>query len=539
MSRASGAFLVVAALGYGLDMALVSLAGWPGSSSAFSTGLLSSDPYSAFIQTKSASFCLAFFAWFVLSMTGGPRFHALLCAPFTCWFFSGLFMVGGLLGLLAPSGGAGDVALQVLCGLLMGVGLSGNFALWVSLFSSRETPLDARGIIGGTLVGGLLYFMLAWLPSLAVCLVSVVCIAPGTSLALFWCNFRLRPTRRGASPSPSSAPSPEASPGQEEDPQAGEVVSFYGGAVAFPRDPGQRRAHLAKGVLSLLAPCLTIGLIGAAMQLTRLLSVGLGTTELMMGNVNGLALVASPLVLLALFEHSNYHVDMGAFQRICAPLIAVVALGLPLFGAWFGYALAFVLYTVFSCASMMGILACSQVARHYRIPPIAIYALVFGIIYTMRYLPSLAIGVLGPALGGREALPFVAPGLEERLWCALLCVALMFGAYVFSDRFRRRQEAADVYSWESEIQPHYQHLVQATETAVRQFGEGAGLTSREAEILALLFKGHSVPVIAADLGVTQNTVRFHCKNLYEKLGVHSKQELIALVERRMDARQDA
>ena len=512
--RAGGAFLVPAIIGYSLDMALVSLAGWPGSSSAFSTGLLSSDPYSAFIQTKSAAFCLAFFVWFALSMHGGERFHALLFSRPTCWVFSALFMAGGLLGLLPLEGAGAAAPVQIACGLLMGVGLSGNFTLWVSLFSSRETPLDARGIIGGTLLGGLLYFMLAWLPNLAICLVSILVVAPGTSLALAWCNFRLRPTCR------------------THDDAQGEL-SFYGGAVSFPLARPERRAHLKKGVLALLAPCLTIGLIGAAMQLTRLLSVGLGSSELLVGNVNSLALIASPLILLALFEHSNYHVDMGAFQRICAPLIAVIALGVPLLGAWYGYALAFVLYAIFSCASMMGILACNQVARHYRIPPIAVYALVFGIIYTMRYLPSLISGVLGALTGKPGAAALLTPGPEEQLWCALLCVALMFVAYVFSDRYRRAQEAADVYSWESEATPHYRQIVQTTEDVVRHLGEQAGLTSREVEVLVPLFRGRTVPLIAEELGVTQNTVRFHCKNLYEKLGVHSKQELIALVESRM------
>ena len=512
--KASGAFLVPAIVGYSLDIALVSLAGWPGSSSAFSTGLLSSDPYSAFIQTKSASFCLAFFLWFALSMRGGDRFHALLCARPTCWAFSALFMAGGLLGLLPLEDSGASTLVQALCGLLMGAGLSGNFTLWVSLFSSRETPLDARGIIGGTLLGGLLYFVLAWLPNLAICLVSILVIAPGTSLALAWCNFRLHPTCHACDGEPGEA-------------------SFYGGAVTFPQDHAARRKHLKKGILSLLAPCLTIGLIGAAMQLTRLLSVGLGSSELIVGNVNSLALIASPLILLALFERSNYHVDMGAFQRVCAPLIAVVALGLPILGSWYGYVLAFVLYTIFSCASMMGILACNQVARHYRIPPIAMYALAFGIIYTMRYLPSLVSSALGMLAGRPGTGLLVTSGLEEQLWCALLCVALMFVAYVFSDRYRRAQEAADVYSWESEIEPRYRQIVQTTEDVVRRFGESVGLTSREVEVLVPLFKGRTVPLIAEELGVTQNTVRFHCKNVYEKLGVHSKQELIALVESHM------
>ncbi len=36
--------------------------------------------------------------------------------------------------------------------------------------------------------------------------------------------------------------------------------------------------------------------------------------------------------------------------------------------------------------------------------------------------------------------------------------------------------------------------------------------------------------MAEQLGVSQNTVRFHCKNIYEKCGVHSKQELLPMLE---------
>lgn len=56
------------------------------------------------------------------------------------------------------------------------------------------------------------------------------------------------------------------------------------------------------------------------------------------------------------------------------------------------------------------------------------------------------------------------------------------------------------------------------------------LIDRERETFAFLAKGRSVPVIAEQLGVSQNTVRFHCKNIYEKCGVHFKQELLSLME---------
>ncbi|CVH79623.1 transcriptional regulator FimZ [Coriobacteriaceae bacterium CHKCI002] len=58
-----------------------------------------------------------------------------------------------------------------------------------------------------------------------------------------------------------------------------------------------------------------------------------------------------------------------------------------------------------------------------------------------------------------------------------------------------------------------------------------GLTPRETEVFELLAQGRTVGVICEKLVVSLNTARFHTKNIYAKLGVHSQQELIDLVER--------
>lgn len=52
------------------------------------------------------------------------------------------------------------------------------------------------------------------------------------------------------------------------------------------------------------------------------------------------------------------------------------------------------------------------------------------------------------------------------------------------------------------------------------------LTPREHEILASLAKGHSYKEIAADCGISGDTVRKHMKNIYQKLHVHSRTEAI-------------
>ncbi|MEX0609554.1 MAG: response regulator transcription factor [Balneolaceae bacterium] len=53
------------------------------------------------------------------------------------------------------------------------------------------------------------------------------------------------------------------------------------------------------------------------------------------------------------------------------------------------------------------------------------------------------------------------------------------------------------------------------------------LTEREKEILQKLCGGHSYKMIAADLNVDINTVKFHIKNIYNKLQVNSKGEAIS------------
>ncbi|WP_275531811.1 helix-turn-helix domain-containing protein [Gordonibacter sp. An230] len=61
-------------------------------------------------------------------------------------------------------------------------------------------------------------------------------------------------------------------------------------------------------------------------------------------------------------------------------------------------------------------------------------------------------------------------------------------------------------------------------------GSTYDLTAREREVLAGLSRGLSVTEIADDLDISENTVKTHVKRIYGKLGVHSKQEVIDLVQ---------
>ena len=66
---------------------------------------------------------------------------------------------------------------------------------------------------------------------------------------------------------------------------------------------------------------------------------------------------------------------------------------------------------------------------------------------------------------------------------------------------------------------------------IRRLASRYFLTEREADILALLFSGRSVPYISEQLTVSPNTVKTHVRHIYAKLDVHNRQELLDLFER--------
>lgn len=69
------------------------------------------------------------------------------------------------------------------------------------------------------------------------------------------------------------------------------------------------------------------------------------------------------------------------------------------------------------------------------------------------------------------------------------------------------------------------------ETRIAVLAAEHRLTPRETEVFALLSRGRSIPYIRDELIISRETAATHAKHIYAKLGVHSRQELIDLVQR--------
>lgn len=78
------------------------------------------------------------------------------------------------------------------------------------------------------------------------------------------------------------------------------------------------------------------------------------------------------------------------------------------------------------------------------------------------------------------------------------------------------------------------HAHPSFDEACADVAREAGLSEREAEIMALIAHGNSQRHISEVLYLALGTVQWYAKAIYRKLGIHSKQELINLVTDRVE-----
>ena len=64
----------------------------------------------------------------------------------------------------------------------------------------------------------------------------------------------------------------------------------------------------------------------------------------------------------------------------------------------------------------------------------------------------------------------------------------------------------------------------------RVVGEQCNLSERQFEVLMLVAQGRNAKYIEQALSISLSTAQTHIRNIYRKTGVHSRQELLDLIE---------
>lgn len=131
------------------------------------------------------------------------------------------------------------------------------------------------------------------------------------------------------------------------------------------------------------------------------------------------------------------------------------------------------------------------------------------------------LGVLAGNLVGMTAAPLVENGslnvfvLVLALMCALsfsLTLLPQRGRVVGAQKKAPSNDNADI------------------DAVCKRLAVECRLSAREEEVLGYLARGRSQPYIREELLLSKNTVATHVKHIYQKLNVHSRQELLDLVQ---------
>ena len=67
---------------------------------------------------------------------------------------------------------------------------------------------------------------------------------------------------------------------------------------------------------------------------------------------------------------------------------------------------------------------------------------------------------------------------------------------------------------------------EAFQELVTEYPELASLSSRELEIFEQLLTDKTLQMIAKELFISHSAVHFHCKNIYKKLNITSRRQLL-------------
>ena len=126
--------------------------------------------------------------------------------------------------------------------------------------------------------------------------------------------------------------------------------------------------------------------------------------------------------------------------------------------------------------------------------------------------------------------------VEDRAERACLDRSAQEGALDSSEEARENAQSACIGHQGSRAgEPAAQNERRALVLSCSSIAKTYQLTRREDEVLQLLSEGMTAKDVAETLVVSSSTAKTHMRNIYAKLGIHTQNELILMVQRRMHA----
>lgn len=223
-------------------------------------------------------------------------------------------------------------------------------------------------------------------------------------------------------------------------------------------------------------------------------------------------------ILLVLYSK---RVSFSGLFRWVMPLLVISLVLVGISGDWAQLATGLINSVCDSLIEVLLFLFVLTIAKNYGAP----VTLGLGMVCGFSQAGVLLGNLLGRAcaISGVQATnSFLSP---DQLSMALICILAIAMLFV------PQKDLAGQVPRLSETDSADQSLARACLEMQRRYG----LSDREAEVAALLAKGRSRPYIRERLFISTNTVATHIKHIYQKLDIHSKEELIDMANDLMES----
>jgi len=397
-----------------------------------------------------------------------------------------LTTLGTLATLLAQGSSALKTTWLITAGVTTGFGTAWLVVHWGEFYASIGTRRAAMYMSASVVLAVVIFFLaVTAAPVVGILLTASL---PALSALALWANVRQENVR------PESAAPIRAG---DEGPRFPLPWRFAAGMGLY-------------GVVFGLNKCLDSPLTGAAFHSSQSMVVaGSGAIALLLA------------VGTIMFSKD---LDFGFTYRPILPVMIAGFMALPFLGASVAVFARGIIGASYTFFEMLCWILVSNMVYWRRLPAIRTFGAARATV-----IGSILLGWIA----GFAATRGLAPTSGQLTIYALIMVFILVisTVMVLSER--------DILELSSSAAEHVASVAEESEKVAGQWrqrckrvAEKYGLSTREEEVLMLLAKGRSLAVIRDTLGIASGTVRTHVYHVYQKVGVHSRQELLDLIEDR-------
>jgi DNA-binding CsgD family transcriptional regulator len=447
----------------------------------------------------SIGYTLGFFTVFLRGLLKTQlRFGVLLLCS-GC-FLGGTILLGStMFGNIFPDG-----AWVPLVGMfLFGVGAALSFSLWQQCLSSHESRAVAWIVALGSIAAYVVLIPSFYCPAHVVFLLLCLFITVDVGLLYSYC----RKIRKNES-------------------KKDRLILMYGTKTMRRLLKSVWKYGLCIGVLG-LAQRVAASMVGGFVDPSKLFIA------------YSITAVAATVAALVFADRHRFGISFNSFYSAMVTAVALMFVGLFFFGWHYAVLVAVASNVAFMLASLFMVVASISIAKSRDVNPSLLFGLLAGMVFAIATTGSAMFPLLDTFQNAKGLSSIVVGSI-------LVIYSLTFAGSCLL--FQGRKPTTEELDFELEPSTEEDSILSLNapsekfiqdETIHQDFIPACcdvlrkeySLTERQTEVLELIARGRDVTRIADALCVSYNTARSHCRNLYAKLGIHKRQEILDMLEK--------